>query len=159
MDNLNKILKTVFTLFVIILIFGNIFILLKYDYKTLDNLPPINFLYVKSESMYPTLNINDIVIIRKSDIYEVGDIITYSYENKYLITHRIVGKHENLFVTKGDNNNSEDEKKVEIQNVKGKVVFIINKEKKLLIIGLIIVIPIIFISFKYLLFMRNSKEE
>ncbi len=97
---------------------------------------------IKSGSMYPELNVNDFVVILKTDNYKVGDIITYNYEGKYLVTHRIIGKSDNCFITKGDNNNSEDQEHVKIENVKGKVILVIKRKylKRIVIIMLIIII-------------------
>ena len=69
---------------------------------------PVRILIIKSNSMYPILKIKDIIIIKKSNTYNVNDIITYNTENEVLITHRIVKSCEGGFITKGDNNNSED---------------------------------------------------
>lgn len=93
--------------------------------------------------MYPELDINDIIIVKKCKNYEIGDIITYDYQNKYFITHRIIEKNENGFITKGDNNNSEDLGNIKIQNVKGKVVLIIRNKVLIKVIITILVIILI----------------
>ena len=85
----------------------------------------ITILKVSSNSMSPTFEKDDLIIIKKKDDYEVGDIITYKSENNYLITHRIIEKYENVFITKGDNNNTKDEKEVKTEDIIGKVIFII----------------------------------
>ena len=63
-----------------------------------------------------------------------------------LITHRIVEKENTSFITKGDNNNCKDEIEVNINNVKGKVIYIFNKQKRknILLLMLIIIVIIIF---------------
>ena len=43
--------------------------------------------------------------------------------SKYYITHRIVEKNENEFITKGDANNKNDNYKVYENAIKGKVIF------------------------------------
>ena len=63
----------------------------------------------------------DIVIIKKCKSYEIGEIITYS-EEENLITHRIIEKTENGYITKGDANNTPDEKNVDSTQIKGKVI-------------------------------------
>ena len=98
---------------------------------------PIRFLIVKSNSMYPTLQKNDIILIKRNSDYKKGDIITYDYENNYLVTHRIIEKNNNFFVTKGDNNNSEDEKSIQLENIKGKVITILNRKSQVAIILLV----------------------
>lgn len=73
-----------------------------------DNSMPTVFGYsiatVGSGSMEPTINTGDVIINKRSDKYEIEDIITYysESESRY-ITHRIVGINEDgLFLTQGD---------------------------------------------------------
>ena len=141
MLKLNKFLKILLFSLIIIFIFGSIFFLFENKSKITDIIG-IQFLKIKSNSMSPTFCINDIVLVQKSKDYNVGDIITYDYENKYLVTHRIVKKENENFITKGDNNNSEDMEKIKIEDVKGKVILIIkNKDlKKIIIISIIVII-------------------
>ncbi len=62
---------------------------------------------VATGSMAPTINQNDIIVVKRYDNYEVGDIVTFKSDNEY-ITHRIVTVNENNYVTKGDANNAKD---------------------------------------------------
>ena len=73
--------------------------------------------------MKPTLKKDDYIVIKKQSEYEIGDIITYSVEGDCLVTHRIIEKYENAFITKGDNNNVADEKKIYKENILGKVIY------------------------------------
>lgn len=75
---------------------------------------------VLSGSMEPTLGINDVIIIRKTDSYEVNDIVVYQSGNT-MIVHRIIAKDGETIITRGDANNVEDAP-VEIQAVKGEVI-------------------------------------
>lgn len=83
------------------------------------------FYEIATGSMEPTLNVKDFIIVKESDKYSVGDIITYKEDNSY-ITHRIVKINGDTLVTKGDANNSED-KIISKSEVIGKVVKIIPK--------------------------------
>lgn len=83
------------------------------------------FYEIATGSMKPTLNVKDFIIVKESDKYSVGDIITYKEDNSY-ITHRIVKINGDTLVTKGDANNSED-KIISKSEVIGKVVKIIPK--------------------------------
>lgn len=121
-----------------------LFVVLKNKAIINENLP-LRMLIVKSNSMYPNLKTNDIVIIKKYSNYEKGDIITYSEDN-YLITHRIIEKNNNDFITKGDNNNSEDNELVKLENIKGKVILRINRELQILVF-LFLISLILFVFF------------
>lgn len=107
---------------------------LLYNVKTgkTDN-PLFGAYVVVTESMVPTINVNDAVIVKRVDDHkiDVGDIITFSPDTGYYaglsITHRIVGKqitNNGSFVyrTKGDNNEKEDLSLVYDRNIYGKVV-------------------------------------
>ena len=59
------------------------------------------FFTVLTGSMQNTLQIGDNIIVKKTDKYKVGDIITYKKENSY-ITHRIVKIDGNKITTKGE---------------------------------------------------------
>ena len=76
---------------------------------------------VASGSMEPYLNINDVILIKKANNYEKGDVITYLSDDEY-ITHRIVTIDFDEIVTKGDANNTLDEP-IKVENVKGKVIY------------------------------------
>ena len=67
---------------------------------------------IASNSMYPTLQKGDAIIIKKLNDNEkktisVGDIIIFQ-EDGHIITHRVVEIKEGIYVTKGDNNNTKD---------------------------------------------------
>lgn len=114
----------------LILIISIIFLLIILILKINSNENPITpfgitILKVSSNSMMPTFKKDDIIIVKKEKDYEKGDIITYKLENNYLITHRIIEKYEDVFITKGDNNNTKDEKEVKLEDIIGKVIFII----------------------------------
>lgn len=83
----------------------------------------ISFAVVSSGSMEPELTIGDIIVMKTRDNYEVNDVITYHIDNEYLVTHRIVERNENSFVTKGDSNNTKDAEHILKENIEGKVVF------------------------------------
>lgn len=62
---------------------------------------------VISGSMEPTIKTNDLIVYKKSKVYEVDDIIVFVVED-YLVVHRIIEKTEDGYITKGDNNSSDD---------------------------------------------------
>lgn len=73
--------------------------------------------------MKPELAIGDIIIIKEFDEYNKNDIITFNVNDEYLVTHRIIEKQGNNFVTKGDNNTSRDEELAQKENIVGKVIY------------------------------------
>lgn len=89
---------------------------------------------VLSGSMSPTFNRGDAVVVnklttREKDELKEGDIIQFVSGTKYVV-HRIVditndNKGNKQFITKGDHNNAVDADKVALEDVKGKVSFVI----------------------------------
>lgn len=75
-------------------------------------------------SMSPTIEKGDIVIVKIGEPIKEQDIVTYKKENA-IITHRIIKIDEETIITKGDNNNTQDEE-ITQENIIGKVVYIIN---------------------------------
>ena len=67
---------------------------------------------IASNSMYPTLQKGDAIIIKQltdkeKKKIEVGDIIVFQEEG-HIITHRVIEIKEGIYITKGDNNNTKD---------------------------------------------------
>ena len=86
----------------------------------------VTVLQVSSNSMIPTFQKGDFIIIKKQADYHVGDIITYTItegNKEYYVTHRIIEKNGNEYITKGDANNREDSQVVNNNTIKGKVMF------------------------------------
>ncbi|WP_282138520.1 signal peptidase I [Rossellomorea aquimaris] len=111
----------------IMMIIGSIFI-------SLNSSKPLSLfgykpLTVLSNSMAPTFEAGDVIIIREMDADDLkeGDIISYYNQEKNLITHRITSivgedgvKH---FYTQGDNNNTVDEDVTTANEIVGKELF------------------------------------
>lgn len=90
---------------------------------------------IVSESMQPTINVNDIVIVKDSNDYHIEDIITFTIDNE-TITHRIINAEtdengEYVYTTKGDNNDVADVNKIKINQIEGKYIFKIPKIGKI----------------------------
>lgn len=65
----------------------------------------------------------DLIIIKDTGDYQIGDVITFLLDGeKVPTTHRIVGKTDEGFLTKGDANNSKDIVPVPEENILGEVV-------------------------------------
>lgn len=86
------------------------FILIKVLHKDLAAINGYAMLEVVSGSMEPTILKGDIIIINtKEKDYKENDIITFRGKEGEFVTHRILSIDNKTMVTKGDNNNTEDE--------------------------------------------------
>jgi len=82
----------------------------------------------KSNSMYPTIKLGSLIVVKKSYEYNVGDIISYYAKingREEIITHRIFRIGGNVYLTKGDANQAIDEQKVVPRLIIGKVILVI----------------------------------
>lgn len=81
-------------------------------------------LTVKTGSMSGTIEIGDLIIIKDTGEYEIGDIVTFLHEGDTVpTTHRIISMDENgLFITRGDANNVQDALPVSKDIILGEVV-------------------------------------
>ena len=69
------------------------------------------------------VSIGDMIVIKKTGDYTIGDVITFLPEgDKVPTTHRIIGYTENGYITKGDANNIKDTVPIEKERVLGEVV-------------------------------------
>jgi signal peptidase I len=117
---------------------------------------------VVTGSMVPTIPIGSLILTIPNHQYQVGNIITFK-RNDEIVTHRIVGKRNNLFITKGDANPQNDPQPVGQVQIIGKDIFIapfigkvIRFVKSLTGFLLFIALPIlIFIGFE----IKNIKKE
>lgn len=112
---------------------------LVYNLSKGNNKTPLFDAYIiVSQSMVPTINIDDAIVIRRETgkNLELGDIITFSsIDPSYpdlTVTHRIVSKEKSssgayLFRTKGDNNSIMDPSIVAEDRIFGKVILKIPK--------------------------------
>lgn len=123
-----KIIKRIikYIILAILMILFIINIILSFEENT--HIFGIHIFNIISESMEPTLEKNDIVIVQKckeSQLHK-GDIITFLQDEK-IISHRILNivKENGItkYETKGDNNKIADSNKVEFEQIYGKVVF------------------------------------
>ncbi len=75
---------------------------------------------VLSGSMEPTLQVDDLVVIRETDTVQVGDIIVYQSRDS-LVIHRVIEIDGESIITQGDANNAPDEA-IALSDVKGVMV-------------------------------------
>lgn len=86
-------------------------------------------LRINGDSMLPDLQNNEIVKIVKCDNYELGDVVLFVYENKYLLIHRIVSLNKDYYFCKGDNAFKIEQ--IPHKNVYGKCVCKIRNDKEI----------------------------
>lgn len=122
---------------------------------------------IVSESMEPTLKINDVVVVKKCKATQLqkGDIITFQQDGR-IISHRIldITKDKKIikFRTKGDNNEIPDSDLIPESQVYGKVLFSIKKIGKIIsyiqnIRGLINIV--FFVIIVYILVSLRDKQK
>lgn len=140
---MKKIIKNIILLITLIIVIMGLLNFILNRKNIISNLP-IRILIVKSNSMYPTFSKNDMLFIKKQKDYKEKDIITFITEDGSLVTHRVFKKVDEGYITKGDNNNVEDEKIVKNQDIKGKTIMIINKRIKILVLFFIIILFLMF---------------
>lgn len=91
-----------------------------------QDLPTINgygTLEVISGSMEPTIDVGDLIIVNtKYDELKENDIITFYDEKGSFVTHRIIEIKDGEYITKGDNNNSEDQGTINKDDIVAKYV-------------------------------------
>jgi signal peptidase I len=81
---------------------------------------------VTSESMEPTFYKGDLIITSRESNYSVDDVITYQKDfTHFTISHRIVESNNNIFKTKGDNNDENDDWDVIYEEIRGKLIKVI----------------------------------
>ena len=73
--------------------------------------------------MEPAIYKNNFILIKGSNSYKKGDIVTYISESGSLITHRIIALTDTGYITQGDANNTAD-REIKDQRFLGKVIFI-----------------------------------
>ena len=86
-------------------------------------------LSVQTGSMSGTIEAGDLVLIKKTNDYEEGDIVTFLHEGEAVpTTHRIIGVAlDGRFITKGDANNTQDILPVDEAEIFGEVVNVFPK--------------------------------
>lgn len=129
MKKILKVLKTIITIFLVIVLVLVLFQKVTKNKLTIGN---IYIFQVASESMIPDYKLGDMIVVKKVDTstLKIGDDVTYlgkfSNLNGLTITHRIVDKFDKdsktYFVTKGIANAIEDPT-ISEDDIYGKVVY------------------------------------
>ena len=111
-----------FSLFLILVELGN-----SYEVPSFLN---IDIYTITSDSMSPKIKTNDIIVVKKgnkNEDYKVGNIITFNRKGE-IISHRInkilMAENKKAYITKGDNNITEDEEIVFYKDIIGRVIYV-----------------------------------
>lgn len=86
---------------------------------------------IVTSSMQPEITPGSLVFSSTAMAYNKGDIISYSEETKYgvptgkILTHRIIEKTENGYITKGDANSDSDPQVIGKPQIRGKVLIVL----------------------------------
>ncbi len=96
-----------------------------------------NIVVVRGTSMVPVYDLNDVVVARGADSYNVGDIVVYSVPQGVgkgmLVIHRLVGKRaDGTWITQGDNRDTSDQFLLHDGDLKGKPLLRLPKAGRLL---------------------------
>lgn len=97
-----------------------------------------NMVVVRGTSMEPEYHLNDVVISREADNYEVGDIVLFSIPEGVgegmLVIHRLVGQRDDgSWITQGDNRDVPDEFELYDEDLRGKPVFVAPRAGRLIV--------------------------
>lgn len=116
-----NILVFIVTVLILLILYNSVMI------KFFEKNIPMGFVCfeVASASMAPSINVNDLIVVRITDKIDTGDIITYVNNGDY-ITHRVTKIDDDIIYTKGDANNTDDVS-INFDNLLGKVILIIPK--------------------------------
>lgn len=164
--SIKKKIKIIAYIILIPLLVYNILVILQAlaNSKETSNFLGIRGYVIVSGSMEPELNIGDIVISKKDKNLQEGDIISF-WQGQSIVTHRIFKitqeNGQNIYQTKGDNNNVEDSGTITDENIVGKVIFKIPKLGKLTLMfqGKLVMIIIVIIFCLYISCVRFKDKK
>lgn len=116
---------------------------------------------VGSNSMEPTLQYGDYVVVKKSKELKEGDIIAFKNNQGKMIVHRIVEKTfrdgQEVYRTKGDNLDEADTWVVTQDNIIGIVLYVLSREEIMIIIVFYVII-IIYASYGLIKEIKDRKQ-
>ncbi|MBR2678606.1 MAG: signal peptidase I [Bacilli bacterium] len=143
MKKIKAILKYIFYSFLIFLVglCCYVFVCLDILHKDYVNIFGYTYFVVVSGSMSGEIEVNDIVIVDITKDVHVDDIIAYK-SDKSIVTHRLVQKNGNKYITKGDMNDTYD-KAITKKDIIGKITFVLSPKFLLEFVVLVFIILIV----------------
>lgn len=164
-----KVIKRILDVMIIILLYNVILVFISCINK-IDDISLFGYkaFIITTDSMTPSINVGDVTIAKKvqENKLQVDDVITFQQGDK-VITHRITNIEEkngrNIYTTKGDNNNLEDNEKIEYTQIEGKNILTIPKlgyminllENQIVFLVMILIL----LMFLFLKIRKNEKME
>ena len=93
---------------------------------------PYKTYVVVSDSMEPLIKKNDMIVVKINESYNIGDIITFSYDinndgQDDLITHFLASRNEDVIKTRSNKGNTLDYWEISEKDIVGKVKFVVPK--------------------------------
>ena len=157
----NIIVNILITIVILIILFCLYsFISLKIMQKKYVNIFGYTYFQVATGSMKDYINEGDVVIVKINSDYNEGDVVTY-ISGKDFVTHRVIEKNDDYIITKGDNNNTNDNP-IDKGLVLGKVTKIIPNVKaikEVLLSPKVIILIFVSLFCLSLLFSYNGNKE
>ena len=135
-----KILRNIIRIFAAILLIANFILILSTRYEIFN----VRTIKNTGDYMNPTIKDNDLVVSIKKSSYKKGEIILVKQTDKYYIS-RITNIDNYSVETKDDNRTTKNSLK-NINDIKGKVVLVINKEVMMLYIITIALVCLLLVS-------------
>ena len=135
-----KILRNIIRIFAAILLIANFILILSTRYEIFN----VRTIKNTGDYMNPTIKDNDLVVSIKKSSYKKGEIILVKQTDEYYIS-RITNIDNYSVETKDDNRTTKNSLK-NINDIKGKVVLVINKEVMMLYIITIALVCLLLVS-------------
>ena len=150
MGKVKTILKYVASVFLVLLVSLCIYTFVVTDLMKKDYANVFGYTYfvVATGSMSGTIEVNDIIFVKITKDAKVNDIITFKNKDGSLITHRLVSKNGDKYITKGDVNNVSDEEISKDQMV-GRVVNVVSPSFIIKSIAIFLIVFILLALFNF----------
>ena len=144
MKKVKDILKYVATGFLVLLVLLCVYTFIVTDLLKKDYVNVFGYTYfvVATGSMSGTIEVDDVIFVKITKDVKTNEIITYKNKDGDIITHRLVNKNGNTYITKGDVNNAVDDAITRDQII-GKVKFIISPSFILKTIAIFLIVFIL----------------
>jgi signal peptidase I len=86
----------------------------------------VNYMRIRGTSMEPTIKAGDLVMVRRQDRYDIGDVVAYRSDmGGAVVLHRIVATVGDGYLLQGDNNTFVDRSQPTAGDVLGREVLVI----------------------------------